>query len=258
MNLFKRQADKQAALSLIAVSLVTSGIGFSPVLAEGAAKVAPKKSPAPAVKAAAPQGLPATKALLAKGQYKAAIPSLEKLLVANPNSAECQYLIGDAYFKTGDHKKARKHLRQAVRLGRGSAFAQKANLALMKLPHDFTKPRTGSDTRMLASMLGISKKRGAGDSNHPTVIDFYASWCNPCKEMDKVLEKARQEYGEKITILKVDVDDPKNDQIIDQYEVSPIPTVVFLNADGEVVTYSVGYSGPNNVNTGIKKILPEG
>ncbi len=205
-------------------------------------------------KAAASGPLAGAKALMAKGSYAKAAEELEKVLKANPKSAEAQYLAGEAYFKAGNAKKARRYLRSAIRDGRGSIIAQKANTLLMKLPSDLVRPRVGPDTRMLASLFGLARTRGDGASPRPTVIDFYAAWCQPCKDMDKALDKVKKDYGEKINIMKVDIDDPKNDKLIDQYEVSPIPTVVFLNSDGEVVTYTIGYA-ESNVTDGIKKIL---
>ncbi len=248
-----KRLSNRAAVNLFAVSLVTSGIGFAPVEAASDTKV---KVPA---KAPQQSSLASAKALMAKGQYKAALSHLESAVSkSEANNAECHYLAGEAYFKTGNYALGRKHLRQAVRLGRGSTYAQKANLVLMKLPKDFTAPRTGADTRLLASLFGISQQRGAGGQSRATIINFYAKWCAPCKEMDKTLAKMHQEYDDKINIMRVDVDDPKNDQLIDQYEVSPIPTVVFLNPEGEVVTYSVGFSGEANINDCIKKILSPG
>ena len=113
-------------------------------------------------------------------------------------------------------------------------------------------------TRFLASLFGFGRDRAAGKSPTPTVIDFYANWCHPCKKLDQSLTVISKKYGDKIKIMRVDVDDPKNDQIVDQYEVSPIPTVIFLNTDGEVVDYSIGYSGEKGLTKGIQKILLAG
>jgi len=203
---------------------------------------------------AAPSPIANVKSLLVKNNYNKAIMEIDKYLATNPQSAEGQYLAGEANFKAGNLKKSGKYLRAAVRLGKGSPSAIKANALLMKLPKDLQSPRTGPDTRMLASLFGLSRTRGDGDAPRPTVIDFYASWCQPCRDMDKALQKAEKTYGEKITVMRVDIDDPKNDKIVDQYEVSPIPTVVFLNSEGEVVTYTIGYA-ENNVTDGLKKIL---
>jgi thioredoxin 1 len=143
-----------------------------------------------------------------------------------------------------------------VHLGRGSASAQKANLALMALPKQMISPKTGPQTRMIASMLGIGRTRGIGGAGLPTVIDFYAAWCQPCKQVDSALTKAKATYAEKVSFMRVDVDDPNSQPIMDQYDVSPIPTMVFLNSEGEVVSYSIGFAGDNSIASSIKKLLP--
>lgn len=194
---------------------------------------------------------------LGKGDTDKAIEDLRAALKVSGDSehAQCYYLLGEAYLNQKKYARARNYYRKAIRAGKGSDFAQKANLAMMKLPANYLKPRTGPQTKLLARLFGFGRHRGDGASPKPTIIDFYASWCNPCQKLDVSLEKIKKEYGDQLTIMKVDVDDPKNDELIDQYEVSPIPTMVFLNADGEVVTYSIGYAGDNGVNAGIKKIL---
>jgi thioredoxin 1 len=238
---------RQANLRLAATSSLALIVGIGAFVGVGAAS--PK-----AATPAKPSPLAGARAALAKGNAKKALVDIEAYLKTNPQSPEAQYLAGEASLKAGDAKKAAKYLRTAVRVGKGSAFSQKANALMLKLPKDLQKPRTGAETRMLASMFGISRMRGTADGPVPTVIDFYASWCQPCRSMDKALDKAKQEYGDKISIMKVDIDDPKNEKLVDQYEVSPIPTVVFLNTDGEVVTYTIGYA-ENNVTDGLKKIL---
>lgn len=196
------------------------------------------------------------KACLNKGQYAQAVKDLEEVVKRSPSSCEGHMLLGKALCKMKNYTRAKQHLRTAIRVGKGSANAQQANQLLMSLPRTLTAPKTGADTRMISAILGIGgRDRGAGEPK-PTVIDFYASWCKPCKDLTPLLEKAKAQYGDKVKFMKVDVDDPNNEQIVEQYEVSPIPTVVFLNPEGEVITYSIGFSGEQQVSEGIKKILP--
>ncbi|MBX9692132.1 MAG: hypothetical protein K2Z81_07095 [Cyanobacteria bacterium] len=198
------------------------------------------------------------RAKMAKGQADRAMKDFADALSQEPNSCECNFLMGEACSKSKKFAKARKYYRQAIRVGRGSKFAKEANVSMMKLPQKYLQPRTGPDTRLLAKMFGLGRHRGDGAAARPTVIDFYASWCQPCKQLDEALTKVQAQYGDKIMIMRVDVDDPKNEGIIDQYEVSPIPTVVFLNTGGEVVSYSIGYAGDNGIDLDIKKILGNG
>lgn len=185
----------------------------------------------------------------------ASIKDLEAKLAANPKSAETHLALGQAYLKGKNTLKAREHFRAAVRLGHGSPSAQKANLALMSMPSQMIKPKTGPQTRMIAAMLGLGRTRGLGGAALPTVIDFYADWCQPCKQLDTALAKVKTTYGEKVTFMRVDVDDPNSQPLMDQYEVSPIPTVVYLNPEGEVVSYSIGFTGESSISSSINKIL---
>ncbi len=185
----------------------------------------------------------------------AAIKDLEAKVAANPKNAEAHLLLGQAYLKSKNNLKAREHFRLAVRLGHGSPSAQKANLALMSMPSQMIKPKTGPQTRMIAAMLGLGRTRGLGGAALPTVIDFYADWCQPCKQLDTALTKVKSTYGERVSFMRVDVDDPNSQPLMDQYDVSPIPTIVFLNPDGEVASYSIGFTSESNISSSINKIL---
>ncbi|MBU6455296.1 MAG: hypothetical protein KGS72_26230 [Cyanobacteria bacterium REEB67] len=228
-----------SALALLATALITgSELAALSALDASAAAPAAKKVAVAAAKASSLK----------------AMAELEATVQAKPESADAQLAFGLALSQAKSYDKARQHLRLALRLGKGAAVAQKANLALMALPKWMQAPRTGAKTRMIASMLGLGRTRG-GEAK-PTVIDFYAAWAQPCKQLDCAISKAKSTYGDKVTFITVNVDDPNSQTIMDQYDVSPIPTMVFLNPEGEVVTYSVGYSGDGQVNAGIKKILP--
>lgn len=236
------------------VRSITTGVTYALVLGLVLGQALPPQSLA--ANAAAQSPLAVGKAKLALGQYQPAARLLEEAVVREPRSCEAHLCLGQAYLKLKNFVKARQHLRTAIRVGQGSKNAQKANQALMTMPRTVIAPRTGANTRMIALNLGLlSRDRGDGGPSKPTVIDFYASWCQPCKQLEPLIEKAKSEYGEQVNFLTVNVDDPNNEQIIDQYGVSPIPTLVFLGPDGEVVTYSIGFSGEQSLNSGLKKIL---
>lgn len=198
------------------------------------------------------------KACLTKGQTQNAIKHFQIAVKENPNSCEAHYFLGQSYCKVKEFVKAKDSYRKAIRLGKGNKNAQLANQAMMQLPKNILSPKTGAETRMIASILGLSRVRSASGESRPTVIDFYASWCQPCKQTNTALDKLKESYGDRVSFMRVDVDDPNNDRIIDQYEVSPIPTLVFLNPEGEVVTFTIGFSGDKGIDDNIKKILSKG
>jgi thioredoxin 1 len=206
--------------------------------------------------ATTPSALTIGKGKMAKGDYTNAVKTLEAVVKSEPTNCEAHFCLGQSYAKLKNFIKAREHFRTAIKVGKGSPGAIKANTALMTLPKNLIAPKTGPDTRFIAKSLGIlSRERGADGEAKPTVMDFYASWCQPCKQLEPLIAKAKSDYGDKVNFMSINVDDPNNESLIEQYGVSPIPTLVFLSPEGEVVTYSIGYQGENGVSSGLKKIL---
>lgn len=86
----------------------------------------------------------------------------------------------------------------------------------------------------------------------PTVIDFYAPWCGPCKMVSPVMEVLAEEYEEQVIIGKVDVD--TNTEWTAKYGVRNMPTVLFLK-DGEVVDKLVGAATKKVYEEKLKALL---
>lgn len=62
--------------------------------------------------------------------------------------------------------------------------------------------------------------------DRPVLVDFFATWCQPCRAMHPVLEQVKAELGDKLRIIKIDVD--KNEQTAGQYGIQAVPTLLLM------------------------------
>jgi thioredoxin 1 len=89
-------------------------------------------------------------------------------------------------------------------------------------------------------------------SEIPTLVDFYATWCGPCQTMHPVLDKLKSELGDKIRILKIDVD--KNPDVSDKFKVRGVPTFMLFRS-GEVMWRQSGAMDLNTIKRRVMEAL---
>lgn len=64
------------------------------------------------------------------------------------------------------------------------------------------------------------------NSEKPVLVDFFATWCGPCKMLGPILKEVKDNLGDRISIIKIDVD--KNQQVASQYQVRGVPTMILF------------------------------
>ena len=93
-----------------------------------------------------------------------------------------------------------------------------------------------------------SLKSGA----QPLVVDFWATWCGPCRMLAPIIEELSKEYEGRITVGKCDVED--NEDLAAEFGIRNIPTILFFK-NGEVVDKVVGAVGKAKIDEKMKALL---
>jgi thioredoxin 1 len=244
-----KKALVSPALLSLALSLLVGGVGGQ---LAGAATASAKTE------------ITTGKAQLAKGQFVPAIASLDKAVKLDPKNAEAFMLLGEANLKAKRYGAAKTALVTAIKLSHQPPFNKaiciRANDDLLKLPKNLLTINSINALACHPDLFAPARSRGLETSPtvglpKPKVIDFYADWCGPCKALKPVLEKTKKKYEDKVEFVALNADDEETQKLMEKYGVSALPTLVFLAPDGEMVTYSVGFSGEENITWSIKTLL---
>ena len=75
-------------------------------------------------------------------------------------------------------------------------------------------------------MKSMEKLNEIINGSQLTLVDFFATWCGPCKMMHPVLDQLKEEMGDSLRIIKIDID--KNEALMEQYRIQSVPTLMLF------------------------------
>lgn len=108
---------------------------------------------------------------------------------------------------------------------------------------------------MSTKVMKVSDAEFSGrviDSRRLSVVDFWATWCVPCRMLDDVLEEMAREYDGKVSFYRVDVNECGG--TASRYAVRSVPTLLFFH-EGEVVDQAVGSVSREDIEEKLEKLL---
>jgi alpha-beta hydrolase superfamily lysophospholipase/thiol-disulfide isomerase/thioredoxin len=175
-------------------------------------------------------------ALCEQGKYGEARSGLESIVHRQPLNGDAHYWLGMCYRNLNRPQLAFQEFVLARSLAQASGQSKRANDSLLDLANGSPNSPTPHPNPAIAAMMG----------GKPTVLIFWASWCAECQDLNKTIRQAHQVFGDSVQIKKVDIDDQSNADLVKIFSVGPIPTYIFVKANGSVGSTLIGLTSYAN------------
>lgn len=114
--------------------------------------------------------------------------------------------------------------------------------------------KVNEETAATKGVSGLSMEvfNKMANSHHIIIVDFFAVWCGPCKRLSPMLAQIEKEYGDKIKVVKVDVD--QNPNVANYFQIESIPLLYFYK-DGKLSNQIMGLPDKQNLVAAVDALL---
>ena len=92
----------------------------------------------------------------------------------------------------------------------------------------------------------------------PTYLEFYAEWCEICKEMAPEVAELKKDFDDKINFVFLNVDNPKWDKFIKEFKVNGIPQINIIDANANLLATLTGLQEENTIEQSLKYLIERG
>ena len=193
-------------------------------------------------------------------EKKPAIDAHEKHEVAVENAnkgvreAMAHLSLGRGYLLLDNFPRARDEFQSVIKLARGTAIAREADGLMLSLPGDVIAPHIGPSTRATDEELKLISLSGAMANDKPSVLFFCAPWVDTCASLKQSIAEVKSPFKDKINFVEIYADAPANQSLVHKNGINPLPAVLFLNGQNEVVSYVLG-NDKGALRSGLAKII---
>ncbi|CAN5223507.1 hypothetical protein BH11CYA1_BH11CYA1_37100 [soil metagenome] len=162
------------------------------------------------------------------------------------------FKIAEGQILLGDYKEAEGHLSTTLRVARGTALAARAHKLLLELPEKFIAPPLGSSSAAAVEHISLNS---AKDNSKPTLLVFCAPWIEACKTLSADITAALGGDADKVNVVWINADEEKSKPLLEEYGIKPLPAILYLKRNNEVLLYSLGDPGSNAIHTRVQQLL---
>ncbi|MFY7965668.1 MAG: thioredoxin [Chitinophagaceae bacterium] len=115
-----------------------------------------------------------------------------------------------------------------------------------------TKAIKLAEEKVVTDQLTVEAYNKIVSADKAVIVDFYAEWCGPCKKLSPILEAFKNEYGNKIKVVKIDFD--KNPSLVRYFQIETIP-LLHLYKNGKLVNQLIGMQDKIELKKEVEKLI---